>query len=229
MPGSYFSPVELSAIRAVVFDFDGLILETEGPVFTAWQEAFAEHGCAPLTVEEWAAEIGSVGALDIVGMLHERATRPVDEPRMHARRRARYAELIAREVVRPGVEAWFDEADSLGLEIAIASSSPIEWVGKHLGRLGLRHRFAHVACNGSGIAAKPAPDVYLAACAALRVAPEAALAVEDSPNGVTAAKAAGLFCVAVPHAITAQLDLSHADAILPSLADTSLREVIAAL
>jgi HAD superfamily hydrolase (TIGR01509 family) len=219
--------VELSAIRAVVFDFDGLILDTEGPIFTAWQEAFAEHGCAPVTVEEWAAEIGSVGALDMVAMLHERASEPVDEARMHARRRARTAELLAQETTLPGVGACLDEADALGLTLAIASSSSVEWVDGHLTALGLRERFAHLSCFGGGVVPKPAPDIYLAACAAIGVEPARALAVEDSPNGVTAAKAAGLWCVAVPHAITEQLDLSHADLVLQSLAATSLREAVA--
>jgi HAD superfamily hydrolase (TIGR01509 family) len=214
-------------IRAVVFDFDGLILDTEGPVLTAWQEAFAAHGCPPLTMEEWAEEIGTAGALDLVALLQARAKRIVDLDEMHERRRARRDELLAAELVLPGVLEWLDEADALGLEIAIASSSPPEWVEPHLIRLELRHRFATVVCCSGGIAAKPAPDTYLAACAAIDVPPGESLAVEDSPHGVTAAKHAGLRCVAVPHAITEQLDLSHADLRLRSLADVPLREVIA--
>jgi HAD superfamily hydrolase (TIGR01509 family) len=214
-------------IRAVVFDFDGLILDTEGPVLIAWQEAFAAHGCRPLTTEEWAQEIGTAGALDLVALLQERATRAVDLDAMQERRRARRDELLAAEMVLPGVREWLDEADALGLEVAIASSSPPDWVEPHLERLEMRHRFASVVCCGDGIAAKPAPDTYLAACAAIDVAPGESLAVEDSPHGVTAAKQAGLRCVAVPHAITEQLDLSHADFRIRSLADVRLRDVIA--
>ena len=217
------------AVRAVVFDFDGLILDTEGPVFTAWQEAFAAHGCSPLTIEEWAEEIGTAGALDLVALLQARAERTVDLDEMHLRRRARRDELLTAELVRPGVHEWLDEADALGLGLAIASSSPPEWVEPHLERLALRHRFATVVCCSGGIAAKPAPDTYLTACAAIDVPPGESLAVEDSPHGVTAAKRAGLRCVAVPHAITEQLDLSHADLRLGSLADVPLREVIARL
>ena len=216
-----------AAIEAVVFDFDGLILDTEGPVFTAWQEEFEAHGCPPLTLEEWAAEIGTAGGLDLVDLIRTRATRPFDEAAMHDRRRVRRDVLLAGETTRPGVEAWLDEADALGLTLAIASSSPIEWVEEHLARLGLRSRFACVSCYSDGVAAKPAPDTYLAACVALGVAPAAALALEDSPHGVAAAKAAGLRCVAVPNAITAGLDLSGADLFLSSLADASLRAVIA--
>jgi HAD superfamily hydrolase (TIGR01509 family) len=214
-------------IEAVVFDFDGLILDTEGPVFTAWQEEFEAHGCPPLTLEEWAAEIGTSGGLDLVDLIRSRATRPFDETAMHDRRRVRRDVLLAREITRPGVEAWLDDADALGLGLAIASSSPIEWVEEHLARLGLRSRFACVSCYSDEIAGKPAPDTYLTACAVLGIAPGAALALEDSPHGVAAAKAAGLRCVAVPNAITSSLDLSGADLCVASLADVSLWAVIA--
>jgi len=209
-----------------VFDFDGLILDTEGPVFTAWPEEFEAHGCPPLTIEEWAAEIGTTGGRDLVELIRTRATRPFDEDAMHVRRRARRDQLLARETTRPGVHQWLDDADALRLALAIASSSPPEWVEAHLARLDLRHRFAALGCYADGVAAKPAPATYLAACNALGVAPGAALAIEDSPHGVAAAKAAGLVCIAVPHRITESLDLSRADLRLPSLADATLREVL---
>jgi HAD superfamily hydrolase (TIGR01509 family) len=216
-------------IRAVVFDFDGLILDTEMPVYTAWREMFAAYQCGPLTIEEWGAEIGTIGGLDLVGMMHERAAAPFDEDEMHRRRRSRIAELVASEHVCPGVHAWLDEADALGLPVAIASSSVPEWVTEHLERLGLRPRFVHVACGDGRLAPKPAPDTYVAACCALEVDPADALAVEDSPTGIRAAQRAGLRCVAVPNAITAQLDVSHADLVLSSLADASLSDVLAQL
>jgi HAD superfamily hydrolase (TIGR01509 family) len=219
-----------TAIDGIVFDFDGLILDTEGPVFAAWQEAFETYGCPPLTIEEWAAEIGTAGGLDLVGIIRSRATRAFDEEAMHARRRVRRDELLEQEVVRPGVPDWLDEADALGLPLAIASSSPRDWVEPHLERLGLAHRFAFISCFGDGdLVAKPAPDLYLAACAAIGVRPGSGLAIEDSPHGIAAAKAAGMWCVAVPHGITEGLDLSHADVRLRSLADTTLRDVISSL
>ncbi len=213
-------------IEAVIFDFDGLILDTEVPVFVAWQEEFEAHGCPPLTVDEWAAEIGTVRGLDLVELIGTRATRPFDEAAMHARRQARRDELLAGETARPGVHEWLDEADTLGLTVAIASSSPSEWVEPHLERLGLRDRFAYIACFDGVLAGKPAPDLYLAACAAVDVAPHTAIAIEDSPHGVSAAKAAGLWCIAVPNEITARLDLAHADLRLSSLADATLRDVL---
>jgi HAD superfamily hydrolase (TIGR01509 family) len=212
--------------QALVFDFDGLIIDTESPIFTAWQEEFAAHGCPPLTVEEWSAEIGTTGGLDLVALIRTRATRPFDEDAMHVRRRARCSELLAKETTRPGVVAWLDAAEALDLRVGIASSSQSAWVAPKLEQLGLLDRFDYIACYGDGLAAKPAPDTYRAACAALGVEPHAAIALEDSPHGVAAAKAAGLWCVAVPHAITETLDLSQADLVLQSLAEVSLRDVL---
>lgn len=211
-------------VDALVWDFDGLILDTETPIFVAWQEAYAAHGVDPLTLDEWAAEIGTHAGLDVVGELRRRAGY-VDGALLAARQHRRDA-LLAEEAVRPGVLEWLDAADARGLRLAIASSSEPEWVLNHLERLGIRHRFGPVCCRGDGLPAKPAPDLYLAACAALDVDPARALAVEDSPHGITAAKAAGLACVAVPNRITAALDLTAADLVIPSLADSSLDEVL---
>jgi HAD superfamily hydrolase (TIGR01509 family) len=213
-------------IRAVVFDFDGLVLDTETSIYAAWSEAFESHGCAPLTLEEWAAEVGTSRGLDLVAMLQERATRAVDVDAMHATRRARRDELLAGEVLMPGVEQWLEDARRAGLAIAIASSSKAEWVHGNLTRLGVRDRFGHVSCRDEDVPPKPAPDVYLRACAALEVAPHEALAVEDSPNGIAAAKRAGLRCIAVPNRITSTLDFSAADLVVGSLAECSLAEAL---
>jgi HAD superfamily hydrolase (TIGR01509 family) len=216
-------------IEALVFDFDGLIFDTEVPGYTAWNEAFVAHGCGTLAIEEWSQEVGTIGALDLVGMMRARATEPFDEEAMQVRRRARRDELLAGAPVMPGVDSWLDDAEKLGLRLAIASSSEIEWVEDHLGRLGLRTRFEHLSCADDVLAYKPEPDTYLAACDALGVAPTNAIAVEDSPHGARAAKSAGLRCVAVPNAVTMMLDLSHADLVLSSLAQMTLPEAIAAL
>jgi HAD superfamily hydrolase (TIGR01509 family) len=218
---------ETRAIRAVVFDFDGLVLDTETPVFRAWSEAFAAHGCPPISLDEWALEVGSADVLDLVSMLHARATKPVHVDEMHRVRHARRVALVEMENILPGVIDWLDEAERLDLGIAIASSSTYDWVQPHLDRLGILHRFAHISCRDENVPPKPEPDVYLRACAALDVDPRNALAVEDSPNGIAAAKAAGLCCVAVPNQITAPLDFARADLVLASLADSTLADAIA--
>ncbi|HKP99755.1 MAG TPA: HAD-IA family hydrolase [Actinomycetes bacterium] len=216
-------------VRAVVFDFDGLILDTETPLVRGWAGVFGGHGCPPLTPAEWGTAIGTATTLDPVAILVDRAVRAGLVVDAEAARRAGHhavRELIAAEVARPGVEAWLDEADGLGLASAIASSSPAAWVEGHLDRLGLRRRFQVLACHRPGVAAKPAPDLYLEACARLGVHPGQALAVEDSPHGIAAAKAAGLRCVAVPNDLTGQLDLGGADLVVERLAEVGLAQVL---
>jgi HAD superfamily hydrolase (TIGR01509 family) len=214
-------------IRAVVFDFDGTILDTEAPVFTAWVEAWAEHGVA-LELAEWSGSIGGLDLFDPYDELVARAAGPIP-PReeFQVRRRARRDELLHAESPRPGVLAWLDEAVERGLGLAIASSSPPDWVERHLTRLGLRDRFAHVACCDGVVPPKPEPVSYRTACERLGVEPHEAIAVEDSPHGVAAAKGAGLFTVAVPHGLTVELDLSAADVVVESLVHLPLARAIA--
>jgi len=212
--------------RAIVFDFDGLILDTETSIYTSWQRVFDEHASGPLTIEEWSAEIGTIGGLDVIALLQSRANGSLDIDAIQTARRAHRDALLAAESVRPGIVDWLDAARVLDLGIAIASSSEREWVEPHLLRLGLRDRFGHLACADAVVAAKPAPDTYLAACAALGLSPRDAIAVEDSPAGIEAALAAGLRVVAVPNAVTAQLDVSAADLVLPSLAACSLADAL---
>ena len=213
-------------IDAVVFDFDGLILDTETTSFRAWAETYAAYGCV-LAEEDWARHIGTMQGFDPYGTLCARATRPVPpEDELRASKRAREQQLVEAELVRPGVEQWLDETAALGLLVAIASSSPSNWISGHLDRLRYVERFPVVVCCDGDRPPKPAPDVYQAACDALGVTPARALAVEDSAHGVTAAKAAGLWCVAVPNPLTQSLDFGAADVVLTSLADATLADVI---
>jgi HAD superfamily hydrolase (TIGR01509 family) len=162
-------------------------------------------------------------------MLQSRATVALDAEAVRARMRARRDALLEREATRPGVQQWIDDAGARGFELAIASSSPRDWVEPHLVRLGLRPHFAHLACHHEELAPKPAPDTYLDACTALGVAPDEAIAVEDSPHGVRAARTAGLKVIAVPNPVTAQMDLAEADLVVASLAEWSLARVLDAL
>jgi HAD superfamily hydrolase (TIGR01509 family) len=211
--------------RAVVFDFDGTVVDTELPVYQGWAELYAANG-HELDLAFWQTLIGTDGRFDPAADLATRLGRPLTEDVLAARR-ARRDELLHANPPRPGVLSWLDAADELGLPLAIASSSPSEWVDHHLTRLGLLARFAFVACAGEDLPPKPAPDVYLAACDAVGADPRRSIAVEDSPNGITAAKAAGLFTVAVPHSLTEALDLSAADLVVPSLAALPLATAVA--
>jgi len=215
------------AIRGLLFDFDGLLVDTETPSRLVWEELYREHG-HELPQDRWATLIGTIGApFDPLGHLEELVGRRLDEQALTTRRRAREYELTDLEELRPGVEEYFAEAERLGLRTAVVSSSDDDWIERHLGRLGhLEGLDTIVAANGDTARAKPRPDLYLEALDRLELEPHQAIAFEDSPNGVTAAKAAGLVCVAVPNPMTATLALDDADLVLESLADVPLRELL---
>jgi beta-phosphoglucomutase-like phosphatase (HAD superfamily) len=142
------------------------------------------------------------------------------------RRVVRRTEFVHAKELLPGVLQHIVEAHVLGLKLGVASSSTTEWVTGHLARLGILDRFDCLRCRDDVAKVKPAPDLYLAMLECLGVSAAEAFAIEDSPNGITAAKQAGLRCVAIPNSITARLDLSQADVVLSSLADVSLAELM---
>ncbi len=215
-------------IRALVFDFDGLILETEMPAYRSWAEIFTEHG-VELARERWSTIIGADHRFDAHTHLEELTGRTLDRDATRRRRNARRDELLAAELIVDGVVRLFREAKGRGMKVGIASSSPQEWVRGHLERLAFIDGWDAIVCRADVERAKPAPDLYLRAIELLGVAASEAIALEDSPNGIASAKAAGLRCVAVPNTLTSALDLTHADLSLASLADLSLNALIARL
>jgi HAD superfamily hydrolase (TIGR01509 family) len=213
------------AFKAVVFDFDGLILDTEEPVYRSWLEVYAERGEA-LPFDRWMQIVGSTTAgFHPQHHLEERLGRPLSQEVID-RRIERRTQLILAQQLLPGVIQHIDAARTLGLKLGVASSSTRDWVAGHLERLGILARFDCVRCRDDVAHAKPEPDLYIAVLDCLGVGASEALAIEDSPNGVVAAKRAGLRCVAIPNLITANLDLSHADLVLRSLAEVTLPELL---
>jgi HAD superfamily hydrolase (TIGR01509 family) len=215
------------AIRGLLFDFDGLLVDTESPSRLAFEELYRDHG-HELPLDQWATLVGTIGApFDPVGHLEELLGRTLDREQLAEERRAREHGLADLEELRPGVEDYFAEAERLGLKTAVVSSSDSWWIERHLGRLGrLEGLDAVVAANGDTARAKPRPDLYVEALELLGLQPHEGIAFEDSPNGIRAAKAAGLVCVAVPNPITAVLALDEADLVLESLEDVPLTELL---
>ena len=215
-------------IRALFFDFDGIVIETEMPAFQSWQEIYKEFGVS-LSVHQWASCLGTVGGFDPIEHLEQLTGRPVeDAEELVARRWQRKMELLAEEGLRPGVDDYLRRAAELNLQVAIVSSDTDEWIDSNLTRVGRQEGWQHINCaNGDVDRAKPSPCLYEETLASLELEPSQAIVFEDSPNGIRAAKAAGLFCVAVPNPVTQWLDLTLADMHVASLDEIPLDDVIA--
>ncbi len=213
-------------IKAVIFDFDGLIIDTEEPLYRAWQRIYRERG-HDLPLDRWLTIIGtSPGPFDPVLDLGIRIGAPLDREELRGLQRRYYLEATAAQQLLPGVAAYLDAARQLDLKVAIASSSSRTWLTEHLERFAIADRFDVIACRDDVTRTKPDPELYLTALRMLGIASDEAIALEDSRNGLTAAKAAGIFSVAVPNGLTAAMDLSHADLRLASLNVLSLGELI---
>ncbi len=211
-------------LQAIVFDFDGTILETELPDYLSWQELYQEHQCE-LPFDLWLSCVGSSSEdFDPYGYLEKMAGRTLDRSQLRLRRRERFLSLVAEQSLRPGVLEVVAAAQQLGLHLAIASSSSGDWVAKYLDHFNLRQHFEVVFTREDVVRVKPDPALYRLAVNALGVLPANAVAIEDSRNGMLAAKAAGLRCVVVPNEITQQSIFPEADLRLTTLADRPLQE-----
>src|SRR5919109_1140572 len=128
-------------IRGLIFDFDGLIVDTEMPAFQSWQELFQAHRCE-LSVSTWAVCLGSASsAFDGCAYLEAQLGRPVNREELLLQRHLRKVALAAAQPVLPGVQEYIAAARRLGLKLGIASSSPRAWIVEHLARLGLQAHF----------------------------------------------------------------------------------------
>jgi putative hydrolase of the HAD superfamily len=215
------------AIRGLLFDFDGLLVDTETPSRLAYEELYREHG-HELPLDKWATLVGTIGApFDPDDHLERLVGRPLDREQLSQRLRAREHELCDLEDLRPGIEDYLAEAERRGLATAIVSSSTSEWITRHLARLDRLNGWDVImAADGDTERAKPRPTLYLDALAALGLAADEAMAFEDSLNGVRAAKGAGVFCVAVPNSITATFALDEADLVIESFEDLPLADLL---
>ena len=210
-------------IQALLLDFDGLMLDSETPEVQIWQDLYARYG-QEFPLDEWVRSVvgATVANLDPVAQLEHLTGLQLDHQALyeqaHRTRQAWQTDLP----LLPGVADYIDAARRLGLRLAIASSSPHAWVDGYLRRLEYYDLFDAVICREDAPRIKPDPDLFLAALSALHVEADQALAFEDSPNGVRAAKAAGVRVVGVPNPITSRLGPLAADLTLASLSDLAL-------
>ncbi len=216
-------------VRAIVFDFDGVIIDTEWSAFTIWQRVFSEHG-AELTLDEFVVSIGTRGAIDFERLLSSKTGRPAPSNReLRAWKQPLQDAAVSELPLMPGVQRWLDDARVANIPVAIASSSEHHWIAPHLHRHAIADRFSHLATwegGHVGFPPKPAPDLYLQTLAALDVDPHAAVAIEDSVNGANAATAAGMRVIAVPTRLTRELDFSMADLVVDSLDSMTLADAL---
>ena len=210
----------------MIFDFDGLILETEGPIYQSWSELYASFGLA-LPLERWLTIVGTADlTFDPFATLEAHIGRSlVGDPAMQ-RRWQRERELVLQQPVLPGVRQYLEDARRLGLRVAVASSSPCSWITGHLQRLGLIELFDELVAADDVERTKPDPALFLTALARLGVEASQAIVFEDLLNGIRAAKAAGIYVVAVPNELTRRLPLDGANLRLSSLEDISLEELL---
>ena len=210
-------------IEAIVFDFDGLILDTETPEFDTWQEVFESHGVR-LERGTWDLSIGRHSKdFDIYKHLADLTGQHIEQEVVRPKMRRRYLERIDENPVLPGVEDYLASAKDMGLRLAVASSSSPGWAVGHLEQRSLLHYFEFVLSHGDVTNGKPDPELYTMSLTRLGVRPQNAFAIEDSVNGLTAAKAAGLQCVVVPNPMTRGMDFGLADICLDALSDLPLK------
>jgi HAD superfamily hydrolase (TIGR01509 family) len=215
-------------LKALIFDFDGLILDTETPEVLVWQNIYKEHGFE-LPVGEWEKTVGGYGISDFDPARHlsHLSQGKLDPASLQARYRLEADAIIHSNPILPGVMDMIREARSNGLKVAIGSSSPHSWVDSHAQRLDIQRHFDQIICQDDVPPGrtKPHPDIYLKALEKLEVKNTEAVVFEDSPNGVLASKRAGVFVVAVPNPLTAKMDV-RGDLTVSSLADLSLKDLM---
>lgn len=210
---------------AVLYDFDGTIVDTETPIFEVWRELYRERGQV-LELDVWALTLGTHGAFDPVEHLEGLTGEAVDRESLIEEMRRRARPRCAEEPLRPGIAEILVEARELGLKTAVASSSESAWIDRWIRHHAIAGAFDRVVSREHVERYKPEPDVFLKAAAELDVAPERCLVIEDTPNGVLAARRAGMFCVAVPNALTRRLEFPPADLTVPSLAGRTLASLM---
>lgn len=212
-------------IKGIVFDFDGLILDTESYQYELFQELFATHQIE-MPFERWLACIGTKTDFSLFRYLVEQGVTGQTEDEMRSTFHQRFVEGLVEQKAREGVVEYLEEAKELGLSIALASSSDSKWVRGHLSQLGLIDYFDCIMTSDDVEHVKPSPELYQKAVQCLGLKPEECIAFEDSVNGMTAAKAAGLTCFVVPNFVTSHMQFSGMDGKLNSMAEHKLSEII---
>ena len=215
----------MKRLLALIFDFDGLILDTETARYFAWKEVMESHG-VELPLSFWQQNIGLPSeAFDPIEYLQRTSPTPIDKESVRKRKQEVFESRMKNESLRPGIRQYLDDGRKRKMKLAICSSSPRKWIIPNLTRFGIEDAFEVIVTGAEVPSLKPAPDLYLKTIEVLAISPENCIAFEDSPKGIESAKAARIFCVAVANPMTEKLNLGEADLVMSSLADTPLVEL----
>lgn len=216
-------------IKAIIFDFDGLIIDTETAWYHAYKEVFSQYG-VNLPLEVWGACIGTTfDAFNPMDYLENESGRTVDRDLIRRETGKLHKQLMSGQSIRPGVLNYLETAKELGLSVGLATSSQRSWIDAYLSKFQLAEYFDSMITADDVSRVKPDPELYLRAMDSLRVSGEEAVAFEDSLNGLTAAKKAGAFCVIVPNPVTSFMPFQNYDMRLSSMDEMELPDVLARL
>lgn len=212
-------------IKGIIFDFDGLIFDTETHQYHVYQEIFGEYG-SELPISRWQEEIGTHTGFSPFQYLEEKIQKAIDQDAIRMDFKKRFHEKLKGEVAREGVEEYLKEAKKLNLKIGLASSSNYQWVSSHLQNLKLFDYFDCIKTSDDVLKVKPDPSLYLKASECLGLNVNECLVFEDSANGALAAKRAGMYCAIIPNEVTCTMDFCQVEHRMDSMADMPLPEVI---
>lgn len=220
--------VKRAKIKAAVFDLDGVIISSKTAEYESWRRIFKACN-VNLTIQEWISIIDKpTGVFDPTSVLIERCCygKRLVPSQIETLRTNLYEDLRKQLSPLPRAFTLIKECRQLGLLLGIASNGNHEKVDFHLSRLKLAKFFQVVKCRDDVKNKKPAPDLYLAVLDDFGFKPNEVVVFEDSPPGITAAKAAGIYCIGCPNRITKHLDLSEADEICRSLKEFSMKQFL---
>ncbi len=213
-------------IKGIIFDFDGLICDTETPELRAWEALFNDYSLI-FPFDRYQETIGSVHNDETPFIfLEEMLAQPIN--RVKTKEKFTYVrnKLIELEPIRPGILDYIKKANSYHLKVGLASSSPRAWIDYHLNRLKISAYFGCIKTFNDVSKTKPDPELYLKTLDCMNLKPNAVIALEDSPNGVAAAKKAGVFVAVFPNEVTGNFDFDNADLLIDSIEDMPFDNLI---
>ena len=215
-------------IRTVIFDMDGVIIDTEPIHHQAFLATFAELGIA-VSEAEYASFLGK-STRNVFQHIKEQYGLSQDVETMVQRKRALFNEVFDTDAtldLLPGVRILIEDLRAHGVQLVVASSASKATIARVFDRFGLGPYFAHRVSGEDFARSKPDPAIFVHAAAVAETPVNACIVIEDSANGVTAARAAGIYCIGYASPHSAGQDLRHANRVISHFAELTAAEIVA--